>query len=145
MMSDFNTLDVMVGSDKINPIERKVASAIEESSVQYDKESNLPAREDFPHENEFKNQNYGNIIPRHGGILESLETFTKEVNLRLSQEMDSIMSMVNAQINRAISSAISDRVILEKKKYRELKCLTIPKNSWWFPRPLRKLSAVPHD
>ena len=32
MMSDFDNLDVIVGSD-INPIERKLASAIEESSV----------------------------------------------------------------------------------------------------------------
>ena len=44
-----------------------------------------------------------------------VETFKKEVNLRLSQEMDSMMSMVHAQINRAISSAISDRVIPEKR------------------------------
>ena len=42
----------------------------------------------FPQENEFRNKNYGNNIPTHGGILESLETFTNEVNLRLSQEMD---------------------------------------------------------
>ena len=39
--------------------------------------------------------------------------FTNEVNLRLFQEMDSMMSMVHAQINRAISSAISDGVIPE--------------------------------
>ena len=44
-----------------------------------------------------------------------VETFKKEVNLRLSQEMDSMMSMVHAQINRAISSAISDRVIPKKR------------------------------
>ena len=113
MMSDFDNLDVMVGSDNIYPIKRELANAIEESSVQYDTESNLPAREDFPQENEFRNQNYGNNFPRHGGILESLETFTNEVNLRLYQEMDSMMSMVHAQINRAISSAISGKVIPE--------------------------------
>ena len=79
MISDFDTLDVMVGSDIINPIERKLASAIEESSVQYDTQSNLPARENFPQENEFSNQNYGNIIPRHEDKLESLKTFTNGV------------------------------------------------------------------
>ena len=47
MMSDFDNLDVMVGSDNINPIEKKLPSAVRESSVQIDTESNLPAREDF--------------------------------------------------------------------------------------------------
>ena len=80
MMSDFDNLDVMVGNDNnINPIGVRV---IEESSVQYDTESNLPAIEDFSQENEFRNQNYGSNIPRHEGILETLETFTNEVNLR---------------------------------------------------------------
>ena len=41
MMSDFDNLDVMVGGDNINPIERELASAIEESSVEYYTESNL--------------------------------------------------------------------------------------------------------
>ena len=113
MMSDFDNLDVLVGSDNIDPIERELANAIEESSVQYDTESNLLAREDFPQENEFRNQNYGNRFPRLEGILESLKTFINEVNLRLSHEIDSMMSMVHAQINRAISLAISERVIQE--------------------------------
>ena len=30
-MSDFDNLDVMVGNDNINPIERELASAFEES------------------------------------------------------------------------------------------------------------------
>ena len=103
----------MVGSDNINPNEKELASATEESSVQNDTDSNLPAREDFPQEIVFRNQNHGNINPIHEGFLESLETFTNEVTLRLSQEMDSMMSMVHAQINRAVRSAISDRVIPE--------------------------------
>ena len=109
-------LDVTEGSDNINPNARELASAIEESSGHNDTESNMPAREDFLQGNEFKDQNFGKNVPRHEGILESLETFTNEVNLRLSQEMDSMMSMVLAQINRAISSAISDRVIPERRK-----------------------------
>ena len=48
MMSDFDNLDVMVGCDNINPIERELASAIKESSVQYDTESNLPATDLSP-------------------------------------------------------------------------------------------------
>ena len=42
-----------------------------------------------------------------------METFTNEINLRLSQEMDSMMSMMHSQINRAINSAIAERVIPE--------------------------------
>ena len=40
-----------------------------------------------------------------------METFTSEFNIRLSQEMDSMMSMMHSQINRAISTAIAGRVI----------------------------------
>ena len=42
-----------------------------------------------------------------------METFTSEFNMRLSQEMDSMMFMMHNQINRAISTAIAERVIPE--------------------------------
>ena len=83
IMADFDNVDVMVEGDNLNPIERELARAIEESSVQYDTESNLPARGDFSQENEARSQNYGNKIPRRESILGSLETFTNEVYLRL--------------------------------------------------------------
>ena len=38
---------------------------------------------------------------------------SNEFNLRLSQEMDSMMSMMHSQINRAITTAIAERVIPE--------------------------------
>ena len=50
---------------------------------------------------------------RRNEVRQSFETFTNEFNLRLSQELDSMMSMVHNQINRAISTAISERVIPE--------------------------------
>ena len=46
-------------------------------------------------------------MPRHDRVLEFLEIFSNETFLRLSQEM------MHSQINRAIRSAISDRVIPE--------------------------------
>ena len=67
--------------------------------------------ENFPYVGEFGNTDYGNNVPRCDGILESIETFTNEFNLRLAQEMNSMMSMMHLQINRTISSAVSDRVI----------------------------------
>ena len=42
-----------------------------------------------------------------------METFTREFNMRLSQQMDSMMCMMHKQINRAISAAIAERVIPE--------------------------------
>ena len=48
---------------------------------------------------------------RHNRISESMQTFSNEINMRHSQELDAMMSMMHSQINRAISSAISERVI----------------------------------
>ena len=107
MLSDIENMDVMLGNASNNPIERELVDAIEQSSVQGDIETNEYLRNqytNFPHE---KN------LPRQDDIRQSLETFSNEFNLRLSQEMDSMMSMVHSQINRAISNAISERVIPE--------------------------------
>ena len=106
MMSDIDNLDVMLGNGSENPIERELADAIEQSSVQGDYEGN-----------EYQRNNYSFIQENepmgHNEVRQSFETFTNELNLRLSQEMDSMMSMVHNQINRTISTAISERVIPE--------------------------------
>ena len=107
MMSDLDNLDVALGNGNDNPIERELAGAIEQASVQNDIEDKLYQRSDFrdfPHENGQHRQN---------DVRQSFETFSNEFNLRLSQEMDSMLSMVHNQINRAISTAISERVIPE--------------------------------
>ena len=107
MMSEIDNLDVMLGSGKQNPIERVIADAIEQSSVQSDHEANEYQRGNyriFAQENESLRQN---------GVRQSFENFTSEFNLGLSQEMDSMLSMVHSQINRAINTAISERVIPE--------------------------------
>ena len=46
-------------------------------------------------------------------FFESMETLTIEIILRLSQEMDSMMSMMHQHINRAIYSAKAERVLPE--------------------------------
>ena len=107
MMSDIDNLDVMLGSGNENPIERELADAIEQSSVQEDYGAN-----------EYQENNYRTFVRenepfRQNEVRQSFETFTTEFNLRLSQEMDSMVSMVHNQINRAISTAISERVIPE--------------------------------
>ena len=42
-----------------------------------------------------------------------METLSNEINMRFSHEMYSLMSMMHSQINRAINSAINDRIIPE--------------------------------
>ena len=42
-----------------------------------------------------------------------METFASQFNMRLFQEMDSVMSVMHNQINRAISTAIAERVFPE--------------------------------
>ena len=108
MMSDIDNLDVMLGNGSENLIERELADAIEQSSVQGDYKGN-----------EYQRNNYSFIQENepmgHNEVKQSFETFTNEFNLRLSQEMDSMKSMVHNQINRAISTAISERVIQKSK------------------------------
>ena len=105
ILSDMDNLDVMIGNE--NPLERELAGVIDQSSVHGDMEIGNHSRNDFRdyiHENEPHGQN---------DIRQSFETFSNEFNLRLSQEMDSMMAMVHGQINRAISTAIAEKVIPE--------------------------------
>ena len=106
MMSNIDNLDVMLSNGNENPIQRELADAIEQSSVQGDYEAN-----------EYQRNKYsfvqGNETLRQNEVRQSFETFTNEFDLRLSQEKDSMMSMVHTQINRAIRTAISERVIPE--------------------------------
>ena len=63
--------------------------------------------------NEYKDYLHENDLLRQNEVRQSFETFSNEFNLRLSQEMDSMMSMMHSQINRAIKAAIAERVIPE--------------------------------
>ena len=110
MLSDFDNLDVMLGNENMNPIERELGNTIGDSTVQYDTEVNQHLMKNFSHENEIENTDYGNKVPRPDGVFESIENFTNDFNPRLSEEMDSMMSMMHSQINSARSDAISDRI-----------------------------------
>ena len=106
MISDMDNLDVMLGNRSDNPIERELTDVIEQSSVQGDGEANIQQRSDYraAHENDAFRQN---------DVRQFFETSSNAFNLRLSQEMDSMMFMIHNQISRAISTAISERVIPE--------------------------------
>ena len=113
MMSDFENVDVMIGNGNINPIERELSDMIGNVGNDQDIESNLQSSRYETHENEFGHYAHENVIPRQDRVQETLEIFTSEFNMRLSQEMDSMMSLMHSQINRAISTAITERVFPE--------------------------------
>ena len=105
MLSDIENMDVMLGNANHNPIERELADAIEQSSVQGDIESNTHLG------NQYGSFTYGNNLPRQNDVRKSFETFSNEFNLRLSPEMDLMISMMHNQIKRDINNAITERVI----------------------------------
>ena len=105
MLSDMDNLDVMIGGE--NPLERELADVIDQSSINGDIEIGSHSR------NDLGNFIQGNEPHGRNDIRQSFETFSNEFNLRLSQEMDSMMAMVHSQINRAISTAISEKVLPE--------------------------------
>ena len=107
MLSDYDNLDVMLGSENNNPIERELAEAIDQSSTHGD------AGPSMYHENGLRDYIHENESLRQNEVRQSFEAFSSEFNLRLSQEMDSMMSMMHNQINRAITTAIAERVIPE--------------------------------
>ena len=107
MLSDYDNLDVMLGNENNNPIERELAEAIDQSSAHGDDDTNVY------HENEFRDYLHENEPLRQNEVRQSFEAFSSEFNLRLSQEMESMMSIMHSQINRAISTAIAERVIPE--------------------------------
>ena len=113
MMSDFENLNVILRNDSVNPIARELSNVIGNSGSHCDNESNLQPRENDSYENDFGHYAHENMIPRQDRFKETMETFTSEFNMRLSQEMDSMMSMMYSQINRSISTAIAERVISE--------------------------------
>ena len=107
MLSDYDKLDVMLGSENNNPIERELAEAIDQSSTHGD------AGPSMYHENGLRDYIHENESLRQNEVRQSFEAFSSEFNLRLSQEMDSMMSMMHNQIDRAITTAIAERVIPE--------------------------------
>ena len=64
-------------------------------------------------QNEVRNIENGNGSTTQEGLSKFIKTLSDEMNARFSQEMGSIMDLMQSQSNRAISSAIFDRVIPE--------------------------------
>ena len=83
MMSDFENMDVMLGNDNANAIEKELSNVIGNAESHCDNESNLQAREDASRLNGFGHYFNENAIPRQDRFQETMETFTSEFNMRL--------------------------------------------------------------
>ena len=91
-MSDFENMDVILGIDNIRPTEREQSNVIGISENHCDTESNSQFRENDPQGNRFGHYVHEKIVPGQDRFQETMETFTSEINMRLSQEMDSMMA-----------------------------------------------------
>ena len=96
LKSDFENLDVMFGNDNANVFERELSNAIGNPENHGDADSNLQSRENDSHEIDFGHFVHENMIPRQDRFHETIETFTSEFNMRLSQEKDSVIPMMHS-------------------------------------------------
>ena len=62
-------------------------------------------------ENEIRNIDIRKGPVRQDGLGESIEILSSEIHPRLSQEINSLMNVMQTLINRTVSSAINDRVL----------------------------------
>ena len=102
MMSDCENMDVLLGNENTKPSERELSVVVRNLENHCDIESNSQFRGKYPQEDDLGHYVHGNGVPGHDWLQETLETFTSEFNMRLSQEIDSMMSMMHTQINIAI-------------------------------------------
>ena len=107
-------MDVLLGSENANPIERELANRVNGPVSHNDLKSDSHIRMNPSDENEIRNFSHERQLPRQDFRLNAI--FSIEITLRLSQEKDAMMSMMHSQINRAINSSISERVIPEIQK-----------------------------
>ena len=116
MLSDIETIDIMLGENHFNARER-------EGSLN----SNLPRRSRSSASNESENEN-GNVGRNQrndhsranteydqnsvtANSSAEINKLSSELNSRISREMDEMMNSVSVQIQRAISDAISTQVL----------------------------------
>ena len=105
-------MDIMLGQIKPNSIERELERVLN-GPERETKSSALRHKENSSQGNGIRDIGDGNSFSGRDGLLVSIEILSDKMNTRLSQEMDLLMNMTHTQINRAIISAISDRVFSE--------------------------------
>ena len=112
MLSDYGIMDVMLRERNSSSIERELDSLINVPERQQDFQS-FPNRENSSQENEIRVINGRNESVRESRLIESINMLSGGMNARMSREMETMMDLMHAQSSRAISSAISERIITE--------------------------------
>ena len=108
----------MLGNGEYNPPKRKIDEMTGSSNL-LDREENsdfASMRGNFSQENEIRNisENRSNI-----SFSRDRNTLTGDINLRMSQEIGSLLNGENSQIQSAISAAISERIIPQMQDFVE--------------------------
>ena len=108
--SDIKNMDVMLGSGEYNQLERDIDQMTGVSNMlkRDDIEEGHSMSGNSSQDNEIRNMPEKKNIP---SLTRDLDTLSGEMNLRISQEMNSLLNGMNSQIENAISSATSERII----------------------------------
>ena len=88
-MFDFENIDVLIGNENTNSLERELGNAIGETSVLGDIESNMHPKNEFRETDCEKNDH------RPKEARDYMKAFSNEFNPRLSEEMDSMMAIMH--------------------------------------------------
>ena len=110
MLSDYATMDIMLGNGSSNSIERPLDSLIVGPERQQDLQF-FPSRENSSQENEIVVISTRNEPVRVGRLIESINMLSGEVNARMSRKKKTMIDLMQTQISRANNSAISERII----------------------------------
>ena len=138
MLSDIETLDVMLGGNHFSDIER-------DESLN----SNLDRRPECATSNvlgnDYENTRVNSKITNLGNFPESdqisaianssaeMNRLSSELNSRLSRELDEMMGSVNTQIQRAISDAISNQILPQIQTALSAGSGHLTQNRWHVP------------
>ena len=109
MMSDLENLDLLNRSGEYNRIERELDQMTGFANM-LDRDDSL--RGNSSQENEMRNMS---VKRENFEFSINMETLTGEVTFRISQEMRSFKNGKNSQIESAISSVISERILPKMK------------------------------
>ena len=112
MLSDYDNMDIMLGGGNSNSIERELDNLINVPDRQQDFQS-FPNKENSSQEIEIRNIDSRNEPVRESRLMESINMLSGEMNARMSREMEAMVDLMQSQFSRAISSAISERIIPE--------------------------------
>ena len=84
MLTDFENMDVLLGSKNVNPNERELANTINGSTSHNDTETFSQQKGNPSPKDVIIDFSGENTIPRQDRLLESMEIFSNEINMLLS-------------------------------------------------------------